>query len=406
MTAAGPTKLNAGNGLGKSALLRTWAWAGFIATVLLVFWGGYLVALDRGTVAAAPPGWWAFGITLVVYSAVGLIIVRSPAVNVVGFLMIALGLGTSIDGWAEAYAVHSWVSGPLPLHTAIAHVAAYLEVYLLAVVALILLVFPSGRLPSRRWWIAVGAVVVGFFALSTTSLLTEVTSTRLPENEVLAPALFGRPDLSSPIFGFIFFLFWFPLLLGVGHLVVRFFRARGIERLQLKWLTYVLVVGLALLALAEPLPSSIAAVVRAVGGIVMLLGAPVAVGVAVLRYRLYEVDRIISRTVGYAVVVGVLGGVYAVGAVWLPAQVTSSSPVFVAGATLAVAALFNPLRRKVLHWVDRRFYRSRYDAERVADEFSGRLRNQTDVMLLSTDWLSVVATTMQPSSIGLWVREK
>ncbi|MGH8915549.1 MAG: hypothetical protein ACRDZM_13655, partial [Acidimicrobiia bacterium] len=127
---------------------------------------------------------------------------------------------------------------------------------------------------------------------------------------------------------------------------------------------------------------------------------------ASLRYRLFEIDRLISRTVTYAIVAGVLAAVYGLGAVWLPTQVVGQqTPLFVAGSTLAAAALFNPLRRTVMRWVDRRFHRSRYDPEQIADEFATKLRDQVDTEQLAADWAGVVTGTLQPSAVGVWVRE-
>jgi hypothetical protein len=129
-----------------------------------------------------------------------------------------------------------------------------------------------------------------------------------------------------------------------------------------------------------------------------------AVTLAVLRYRLYEIDRLISRTVTYTVLAVVLAIVYGFGAVWLPSRVVGEqTPLFVAGSTLAVAALFNPLRRRVMRWVDRRFNRSSYDAEQIADAFAVRLRDEVDPERLADEWATTVVRALQPSSIGVWL---
>jgi len=137
----------------------------------------------------------------------------------------------------------------------------------------------------------------------------------------------------------------------------------------------------------------------------MLAGLPVAIGVAILRYRLYDIDRIVSRTVGYGVVTGLLVGVY-VGLVTGVSRLTpGGSSLAVAASTLAVAALFQPVRRRVQSVVDRRFNRSRYDAARTIDAYSARLREQVDLDSVHRDLLAVVRGTMQPASVGLWLRE-
>jgi hypothetical protein len=137
--------------------------------------------------------------------------------------------------------------------------------------------------------------------------------------------------------------------------------------------------------------------------LVLVLVASIAM--AVLRYRLYEFERVISRTVTYSLVVLILGSVYVLGAAWLPTRwAGGESPLFVAGSTLAVAALFTPVRRHVMRWVDRRFNRSSYDAELVTDSLAARLRDQVDADRLAADWADVVSGTLEPSMVGVWVR--
>ena len=124
-----------------------------------------------------------------------------------------------------------------------------------------------------------------------------------------------------------------------------------------------------------------------------------------LRYRLYDFDRVVSRTVSYALLVLILGAVYVAGAVWLPTRIVGEqSPLFVAGSTLAVAALFTPVRRRVMIWVDRRFYRSRYQLEQVMDDFSSHLQDQVDPDRMASDWVNLVSDTLRPTTAGVWVR--
>jgi hypothetical protein len=132
----------------------------------------------------------------------------------------------------------------------------------------------------------------------------------------------------------------------------------------------------------------------------------VSIAVAVTRYGLYEIDRLVNRTIVYTIVVGLLGLVVAAGAVWLPSLLPGdSSGVAVAASTLAVAALFTPLRKRTQRFVDRRFYRSRYDAQRVADQFAAGLRDELDADVVAAKWAEVVRSTLQPSSVSVWVRE-
>ncbi|HEX7472172.1 MAG TPA: hypothetical protein VF323_03750, partial [Candidatus Limnocylindrales bacterium] len=200
----------------------------------------------------------------------------------------------------------------------------------------------------------------------------------------------------------------------IASLVVRYRRASGIERAQLKWFAYVGLVVLPTLLLAivtrgatsGPLLvlNGIAWVV-AIGGLALL---PVAIGIAVLRYRLYEIDRLISRTISYGVLTAIVAGLF-VGFILVfqavLAPVTGSNELAVAGSTLLAAALFQPIRRRVQRLVDRRFNRSRYDAEQTVAAFASRLRDEVDLEQLRAEILATVAATVEPSSVSLWLRD-
>jgi hypothetical protein len=347
------------------------------------------------------------GLVLVgpIYAVTSAVIISRQPRNVVGWLLmtVAVGLALSfalgvsdmpapppvVDAWwilRLTFTTWSWVLFIFPIFH-------------------LLMVFPTGRLLSPRWRIlglleGLMVSMMIFFGTFTAVLGPEDAAWTVPN-----PIGFITGDPFEGPFG----VFWnYGLLLlsisGLLAAILRYRRADSIERHQIKWLLFAVALFAAVYG-----TSAIRSGVES-GSLLDLLfpmtimGIGVAVALAVLRYRLYEIDRIISRTVGYVLVVGALGLVYALGAIWLPSRLTGGSPLFVAGSTLAVAALFNPLRRRVLHWVDRRFYRSRYDAERVADEFASRLQDRTDVDRLSDDWVAVVAQTMQPSSLGVWVR--
>jgi hypothetical protein len=191
---------------------------------------------------------------------------------------------------------------------------------------------------------------------------------------------------------------------AAGSLVVRFRRAHGVERQQLRWVA----LGAALMVLAVPVvlvpvALGIPIVVDWVA-VVWLVVLPVAVGAAVLRYRLYDLDRIISRTLAYGLLTLLLGGGYAVVVLGLGQLLERDSPLVVAGATLAVAAVFQPARRRVQAVVDRRFNRRRHDATRVIEGFGARLRDQVDLATLTAELLAVVDQTMQPTQASLWLR--
>jgi hypothetical protein len=195
------------------------------------------------------------------------------------------------------------------------------------------------------------------------------------------------------------------LLVGAGSLVVRFRRARGTERQQLRWLAYAaaLAAGLLLVALVSGFLLANDNVTFASLSLGMAL-LPLATGAAILRYRLYDIDRIISRTLAYGLLTVLLGGGYAAVVLGLGQLLGRDSSLVVAGATLAVAAVFQPARRRIQALVDRRFNRRRYDAARTIEAFSARLRDELDLDTLSAEVLAVVEQTMQPTKAWLWLR--
>ncbi len=278
--------------------------------------------------------------------------------------------------------------------------------------AFLLLLFPDGRLLSRRWWTVFWIAA----ALAGSSL---VITWLEPTPIVLGGGLRSVPNptalrhLSHLLYGAVGTASWMlgfgVLLLAVASVVLRYRRSAGEERLQLKWFAYAAAVTLGLiLALLPVAPVNAAgqvaydlAIVAGIG-----LALPAAIGVAVLKYRLYAIDKIISRTVSYVLVTGLVVGVY-LGCVALLSNVHPiRGNVGVAVSVLAAAALFNPLRRRVQAAVDRRFDRARYDAERVVAGFSLRLREQVDLDVLGPDLIGVVQHVLAPEHVSLWLRDQ
>jgi hypothetical protein len=230
--------------------------------------------------------------------------------------------------------------------------------------------------------------VIGAFLLWGLPVETLVNSARISQIEG-----YGFVDA-----GFILgFFFSVPATVSV---VARFRRAGFVERQQIKWL---------LAATCVFAVAYIAGAVTAYEWVWWIVGVamasiPLSILLAVLRYRLYEVDRIISRTVAYLIVIALLSAVYLGGLSAMTSLLPAESPLAVASSTLAVAALFNPIRRRVQGWVDRRFNRSRYDAKKVMERFAGSLQGQVDGEDLVEGWVEVVSRTMQPASVAVWVR--
>jgi hypothetical protein len=198
----------------------------------------------------------------------------------------------------------------------------------------------------------------------------------------------------------------FLALAVVGSLVLRFRRSRGDERQQLKWLTYVVAVDVVMIPTlgraAEQWAPLLGELVVFPAAVSMI---PIAIGVAILKYRLYDIDRIISRTLAYGLLTVLLGGAYAGVVLGLGQFLGRDSSLVVAAATLAVAAVFQPARRRVQELVDRRFNRRRYDAAQTIAAFSARLREEVDLDTLTGELLTVVEETMQPTKASLWLRQ-
>ena len=269
---------------------------------------------------------------------------------------------------------------------------------------LVILLFPDGRLASRRWrwvlWVYAGlgaGVMVALFAPGIIAVARhdvhldsfgDLTATGHP-----AAAIKVAEGLTLVLIAVIWLSF-------VGHQVVSWRRATGERRQQLKWLASGAAITVGLLAVSFVIPSTgVAGQILGLG----LFGLPVSICVGILKYRLYDIDRIISRTLAYAVVTGFLIGVYA-GLVLLATSVLAfSSSVAVAAATLTAAALFSPLRRRTQRVVDRRFNRSRYDAEETTAAFAGRLKEAVDLDSVHDDLVNVVQQVLEPAHLSVWI---
>jgi hypothetical protein len=334
---------------------------------------------------------------------VGALIVGHRPENAVGWIFAAIALLAVAGALAEEYATFASAQR-LAGGVLAAWFASWAWYPTVALVLLFTpLLFPDGRPPSPRWrpvaWLA-GATTAAFVVLAAVQPTLELGAGRVANP--IGVAAVGNPEDNVP--GLVLLdLIGVLVVAAVVSLVVRFRRSRGDERLQLKWFTYACAL-LPLLVLSDRLPDPLANLLFAV--VVSFL--PVAAGVAVLRYRLYEIDRLINRTVVYGLVTVLLAGVYA-GLVLALGQlsggVAGDPPSWVvAGATLAVAALFGPARRRVQAAVDRQFNRGRYDAARTIEAFSARLRDQVDLDTLAAELLAVVDQTVQPTRSSLWLR--
>jgi hypothetical protein len=327
---------------------------------------------------------------------------RRPA-NAVGWLLLGWGTVMAFATFTSSYVDKATVRDPgsLPGPAWVAWAEAVVWHPAFALLAFLLLLFPDGRLPSRRWRPFAWFVVAVYLTLSLAAAFGPKAV------QLYYPQLTG--PLDTPVAGLAGTVFdWLlggQLLLLASALVSvvwRLRRASGEERQQVKWFVYT-VVTVILLFVAGIL-------VFGAGVLFPLFGLiPVSVAIAVFKYRLYEIDRLINRTLVYGLLTALLVGVYA-GLVFLLGRLldpaTGDSALAVAASTLAVAALFQPARRRVQGLVDRRFNRRRYDAAQTVERFSGRLRDQVDLDTLSAELLGVVDHTVQPASASLWLRRR
>ena len=330
----------------------------------------------------------------------GFVLAARRPENRIGWLFLVAGLGLGLSGFANPYALHALVVDPesLPAGRAFAWLSNWIWVIPVGLLAFLFLIFPTGRLRSRTWRPAAW-FVGGAFALATVGML--IAATRLWAHPFTSTSL-GSPGPTALLYLLAAALFSAAVLVSVVALIVRFVKSSGEERLQLKWCAWAALV-LAVVFVASTWASS--AVVSVLDSLAFL-GLWAAIAVAVLKYRLYDIDRIISRTLAYAVVTGLLVGVYA-GLVLLATRVLSvHTPVAVAAATLAAVALFSPLRRRVQRVVDRRFNRARYDADQTVAAFAGRLQDATDLGAVRDDLTRVVHQALEPAHVSVWISQR
>jgi hypothetical protein len=329
------------------------------------------------------------------FATVGALLAWKRPKNPIGWLLSAIGL-------AFAVAVFGVFLAQFPPMLTLAYWLGFLYLLGFGLCVFVVLLFPTGELPSRRWrpvaW-AAGAGLAGWV------LGCAFAPTLITASPMRNPA--GVTGPAGDIFELMAFvgavLIAAAGLAAVLSLAFRYRRAQTVERAQLKWLVYAAAVIVVALLAAIPFAST--NLQNAIGsGAVALV--PVAIGIAVLRYRLYDIDRVISRTVAYAILTGLLVGIYA-GLVLLATRVLGvHTPVAVAAATLAAAALFSPVRRRVQRAVDRRFNRARYDADQTVAVFAARLKDAADLDAVRDDLAGVVHQALEPAHVSLWISQR
>jgi hypothetical protein len=392
------------------------AWSLVTISVALLLGGIALDLVTRSTISELPFGGEtedgslvADLVTLLTFSAVGAIIASRHPRNTIGWLFCSVGVTIGLNSFVGNYA-EFWLAsgfGTSSLGETAAWFSSWLWILLIyAPASLLLLLFPDGRLPSPRWRPVAWGVALG-------------TAGGVVGNALKAGPLVDFPQIANPygvegpIVGMVgiagSIVAAGSMVASVVSLIVRLRRARSEQREQIKWLAYggaVVVSGVCVgvLIIPESVPASI--VVMSVS----LLGLPVFTGVAIVKHRLYDIELVINLTLVYAILSATLAVVYFGGIVLLQrvfAGLTGQEKLpqlAIVVSTLAIAALFNPLRRRVQAFVDRRFYRRKYDAAKILEAFSTRLRSETDLDALNSALVGVVRETMQPEHVSLWLR--
>jgi hypothetical protein len=341
-------------------------------------------------------------------SLVGALLMIRARGNRVGPILLGAALMLSFVFGAGLLAVVGSQTPGVPRELVLAAAMVNQAGFIVPIVVVLIgipLIFPDGRLLSKRWrWLvvlAVGAVLA-----------------TVPSN-LVRPGPVGPTDLANPlaldplppVIPLLESFSSWTSIIGFGGaalaVVLRYRRGGSVERHQLKWLIAVAAVAAVAFPVAFLVPQSFAADIAFLAGLVALVALPIVIGIAILRYRLYEIDRIVSRTLSWAVVSGVLVAVFAALVLGLQAaldDVTQGQTLAVAASTLAAVALFQPLRRRVQRAVDRRFDRARYDAHRTAETFAARLRDEVDLGTVQASLTDLVEGSLRPVTMSVWLR--
>jgi hypothetical protein len=402
-------------GSGKSARAAAWlSWAVCALTLVLTALSVVLLAWNVSRPNTPIYDYWLENtIFPVSFSIIGAIISSRLPANPVGWLFCAAALISAVAHLCAEYATYALLAHPgsLPAGVALGWLSYWVWIPFIGCLALSLLLFPDGRLPPGkgwRWlaWLVVLSTIGGaaWLALSPGAMVN-LGAVRNPLG------IEGLPDGYKPVQTIVFALLF---VVAVSTLVLRLRRATGIERQQIKWPAFAAVIATGCSVLQYTISDAVGLPwlewAAYMVSIVALVGFPISLGIAMARYRLYEIDVIINRSLVYGLLSAMLvtiyfGGVTIIQVIFRVLTGQEQQPqLAVVVSTLAIAALFNLLRRRVQALVDRRFYRSNYDARKTLEAFSVKLRNETDLEAFNKDLVGVVRETMQPAHVSLWLR--
>jgi hypothetical protein len=380
-------------------------WALTLSGLAAAFWLDHLLRRVGHPELALRPHELLFILAIVGMATVGAVLAGRRPRHPVGWLMLALGLSMGVDAVTDGYARYGLLASPGAV-PAVGQVRVLGNTFALwpACIGFILLLTPTGSLPSPRWRWWAGTAALAPLVWQGSSL--GFTTMQFPpyysfRNPYFVPAL-AAPAMAAAFPAVMITLL--SVVVGGASLVVRFRRARGEERQQLRWVASAAVVaaaGIPVAMVGISIDNATVVGTAMLGSMVVLC---LAIAAAILRYRLYDLDRVISRTLAYGLLTLSLVSGYAAVVLGLGQLLGQDSSLAVAGATLAVAAAFQPARRRIQQAVDRRFNRRRYDAARTIAAFGTRLRDQVDLDTLSVELLTVVDQTMRPTQASLWLR--
>jgi hypothetical protein len=403
-----------------SARFAAWlAWSVSALALALAALSFLLIALNLSLNTPVYFYWLEPATIAVGYSVIGAIIASRLPSHPIGWLCCAIGVMAAVESFSSEYALYALLAPhPEPLlgGKVMAWLSIWVWILMFGLIVFLLLQFPTGRLPNSRWrpfaWLSAALTLVAAILMAISPNIVLDTLGPSGKGRISLPnplGVEGLPNLYLPVQTLVLALG----LVGAASVVVGRRGARGVERQQIKWLLYAgaIFFGGNVLknTVFSPLGEAswgllVGYLLVGVGG----LGGPIAIGIAILRYRLYEIDTLINRTLVYGTLTAMLVALY-FGVIIVLQRVFvlltgQQSTLAVVASTLAIAALFNPLRRRIQRFVDRRFYRRKYDAAKTLEAFSAKLRDETDLDALSGDLMAVVGETMQPAHVSLWLR--
>ncbi len=345
------------------------------------------------------------------FAAVGALLLARRPDNAVSWIMAAIGLIVGIFPMLETYAAYVMTTRGQPNALAVfgawANSIYWMPLLAMAIIYLPML-FPDGRLISRRWLLPAAIAGISLAGMAAISAVSEILVGQEVDYQIPNPiGIAGIQPFEENLLSVWLLVGFFIGLLGAfASVAVRFRRSAGVERQQLKWLLFAAALGPLMLITDFFYPRA-----GDVMFAMVLIGIPSSVAIAILRHRLFDIDLIIRRTLQYTLLTGLLaltyfGGVVVLQGLLEPLAGSDQSPLITVVTTLAVAALFNPLRARTQAFIDRRFYRSKYDAELALSKFTAAARNEVDMENLSAALLLVLTETMQPREASLWMRLK